>query len=224
MRILLVEDNPRLNELMTVGLRDAGYVVDRAHTADQFEGAALVAHYDLYIVDLGLPDSDGLRLINELRKRSDKTPILVVTARDGIDERVRGLDCGADDYLVKPFNQIEFLARARALMRRSPDIAPSRLSVGQVQLDIVTWELSCAGQAFELPRSQRRLLAVLMRRAGHLVPREVIEEHLSGLDQETSPNAVEQHVSRLRKVLSNVPAAIQIRTVRGLGYVLEARE
>jgi two-component system, OmpR family, response regulator len=222
MRFLLAEDNNRLNDLMTEGLRDAGHVVDQAYTVDEFKGATSVVSYDLYIVDLGLPDGDGLALIRDLRKRLDKTPILVVTARGAIDERIRGLDYGADDYMVKPFNRDEFLARVRALVRRPPEIAESIITAGEVELDTASGEARCFGQSFNLTPGERRLLTILMRRAGHLVPREVIAEGMSGLAQENTANAIEQQISRLRKALDEGRSALQIKTVRGLGYVLEA--
>ena len=221
MRLLLVEDSVRLQELLAESLRDAGYRLDIAGTVTEFLGSAAAVAYDLVIVDLGLPDGDGLTAIRELRSRGASMPILVITARANVDDRVAGLDSGADDYLIKPFNHAELLARVRALLRRPSEIRGPRLEAGTLILDETTGEASCQGRAIDLRPSERRLLALLMRRRGVVIPKSSIEEALSEFGRELSSNAIEALVSRLRKALTDAGTDVSVVTVRGVGYALK---
>ena len=221
MRLLLVEDSGRLQELLGETLRQAGYGLDLAGTvADMLECAASVP-YDLLIVDLGLPDGDGIDAINTLRNNGFNKPILIITARGSVDDRISGLDSGADDYLPKPFNHGELLARVRALLRRPGDLSGPVLRVGSVTVDEVAAEAHSGGKLLDLRLSERRLLVVLMRRAGAVVAKASIESALSEQGRELSSNAVEALVSRTRKVLVDSGSDVSIETVRGVGYVMK---
>src|SRR5262245_6474255 len=214
MRLLLIEDSARLRELLTESLRGADFPVDSVGTAAEARSAMAVVSYDLFIVDLGLPDDDGLSLIHELRSAGSTAPILVITARAGVGDRIAGLDGGADDYLVKPFHHLELLARIRALLRRPGDMRPPTIQIGRLVLNETTREVHADGHMLDLRASERRLLALLMRRAGSIVPKSTIEEHHSAFGHELSANAIEAYVSRLRKVLDDAPAGVSIATIR----------
>jgi DNA-binding response OmpR family regulator len=183
--------------------------------------AEAVINYDLFIIDLGLPDDDGISLIHEFRSAGCNTPILVITARAAIDDRIAGLDTGADDYLVKPFSHLELLARIRALLRRPRDMREPTMQIGRLVFNETTNEVCVDGETVPLRAGERRLLALLMRQAGHIVPKSRIEECFSEFGRELSVNAVEACVSRLRKALDETPAGIAIETVRGIGYALK---
>lgn len=221
MRLLLVEDSVRLRESIGETLRRGGYLLDGVGSIAEFRAASRQIAYGLFIVDLALPDGDGLELIRQLRSTNCPTPILVITARTAIEERVTGLDAGADDYLVKPFHQAEFLARIRALMRRPREIRSATMRAGGVTLDEATGDVRANGEILELRPRERRLLAVLLRRAGTTVPKSVIEAALSEFDRELSVNAIEVLVCRLRKALGEKQTSIVIETVRGIGYALK---
>lgn len=220
MRLLLIEDSTRLQELLGETLRDAGYRLDVGATVAELKNLAHSVAYDLVIVDLGLPDGDGLNGIRELRASGLSVPILVITARGNVEDRINGLDSGADDYLIKPFNHSELLARVRALLRRPAEIRGPRLEVGSLIFDEATGEAHCEGRSIDLRPSERRLLSLLMRRRGTVIPKTSIEEALSEFGRELSPNAVEALVSRLRKALADAECNVTLATVRGLGYVL----
>ena len=219
MRLLLVEDSLRLQELLADPLRRAGYGLDAVRTVAELLNSVAVVQYDLIIVDLGLPDGDGLSAIRSLRSMGHSTPILIITARGSIEDRVVGLDSGADDYLIKPFKHAELLARVRALLRRPSELQGPVFRYGEVELDEARGEITCSGKPIELRLSERRLLAMLLRRSGSVVPKSTIEDAL--LDGcELSANAVEVLVSRLRKALGEGSAGVTIETVRGIGYRL----
>jgi DNA-binding response OmpR family regulator len=221
MRLLLVEDSARLQESIGETLRRGGYLLDGVGTVAEFRAASRQIAYGLFIVDLALPDGDGLELIRELRSTDCAAPILVITARTAIDERVMGLESGADDYLVKPFHQAELLARVRALLRRPHDIRNATIQVGRLVLDETTGDVRANGDILELRPRERHLLAVLLRRAGATVPKSAIEAALSEFDRELSANAIEVLVCRLRKALAEQQTNIVIETVRGIGYTLK---
>jgi two-component system, OmpR family, response regulator len=221
MRLLLAEDSVRLQELLGDALNRAGYGLDAVGTVAELLNAAASIRYDLIIVDLGLPDGDGLDAIRTLRRSGLTVPILIITARGSIEQRVDGLDSGADDYLTKPFNHAELLARVRALMRRPSELQAPVLRVGNTELDEAAARVSCSGKPIELRLSERRLLAVLMRRSGSVVAKAVIEEALSEFGRELSANAVEALVSRVRKALGEAESGVAIETVRGVGYQLK---
>jgi two-component system, OmpR family, response regulator len=222
MHILLVEDNLRLQELIEQALRDAGYRVDLATTVAELLAAAASVPYDLLIVDLMLPDGDGLDAIRTLRARRSSVPILIMTARGSIDDRVRGLDAGADDYLIKPIHQAELLAHVRALLRRPAEVMGPILRTGNTEFDEAMAEVRCSGKPVRLRLRERRLLALLMRRSGFLVSKNMIEEALSEFGREISANAIEALISRIRRALSDARSGVIIETVRGVGYRLSA--
>jgi DNA-binding response OmpR family regulator len=221
MRILLAEDSPRLQELLAETLRAAGYGLDTVGTVADLLATAAAVTYDLMIVDLGLPDGDGLDAIRVLRTQGKATPILIITARGTIDQRVAGLDSGADDYMIKPFNNAELLARVRALLRRPADVSGPKISVGNTVLDDATGEFRCNENVLDLRPSERRLLTVMIRRAGTLVPKGVLETSLSEFRNDLSANAIEALVSRARKALTEAGSDAVIETVRGIGYLLK---
>ena len=221
MRLLLVEDSVRLQELLRDSVRDADYSLDIVGTAADARVAAASVQYALFIIDLGLPDADGLALIHDLRASGCSAPVLVITARARIEDRIAGLDSGADDYLVKPFSHLELLARIRALLRRPQFTREPVTQVGRIVLDETKREVCADGRLLDLRTGERRLLALLMRHAGHVVPKVVIEEQFSEFGREISGNAIEAHVSRLRKALDDTCSGVVIETIRGSGYALK---
>jgi two-component system response regulator TctD len=219
-RLLLAEDSERLQELLSESLKHAGYMLDVVGTAAELSSSVATAKYDLLIIDLGLPDGDGLSAIRDLRAMGTSLPILIITARGSIDDRIVGLDSGADDYLIKPFNHAELLARIRALLRRPSELQGPVLLRGKTEFDQLKDEVRCSGRPIQLRLSERRLLAALMRRSGAVVAKSAIEGTLSQFSRDLSPNAVEALISRLRKALSEAESGIVIETVRGVGYRL----
>ncbi|MGM9487635.1 response regulator [Ideonella sp. YS5] len=219
MRILLVEDD----ELIAAGVRDAlrraDYEVDRLAQGRQVADVVADGLHDLLILDLGLPDVDGLVLVRKLREAGAVLPILILTARDGLHDRVAGLHDGADDYLTKPFQLPELLARVHALLRRSRSAATSRLVIGPLQLNLATHEVLLDDAPPALTGREWHLLRLLAMEAPKVVPKRKLADSLSRWDKEVTDNAVEIYVSRLRAKLSK--AALQLRTVRGIGYRLE---
>ncbi len=220
MRLLLVEDSARLRGLLREAIETAGWRLDACGDAESGEAAARAVSYDLALVDLGLPDRDGIDLIRRLRSFGFRAPILILTARTDVDDRVTGLDAGADDYLVKPFNNAELLARCRALARRAPDVRPAVISVGRLTLDPATQVLAASGAPVTLAPRERMLAELLMRRAGRVVRKAALEEALSTFGSEVSTNAVELAVSRFRKALDGHDTGVVLDTVRGVGYLL----
>ncbi len=222
MRLLLVEDNSRLAGLVREGLDRQGFAVDWCETVEGAHAARQVCDYDLMLLDLGLPDADGLELIRAMRRAKDATPILILTARGGLDDRVAGLDAGADDYLVKPFQIPELAARCRALLRRPGATLGTTLSAGNILMNPAERTVIVAGCVMDAPPREAALLEHLLRRAGHVVPKPALESALYSMDAEVTANALEATVSRLRKRLTNATADVQIRTVHGVGYALFA--
>ena len=220
MRLLLAEDSERLQELLSESLKNAGYMLDVVATAAELLSSVAATKYDLLIIDLGLPDGDGLSAIRDLRATGMSVPILIITARGSIDDRIVGLDSGADDYLIKPFNHAELLARIRALLRRPSELQGPVLRRGKTEFDQAKDEVRCSGRPIQLRLSERRLLAVLMRRSGGVVAKSAIEGTLSQFSRDLSPNAVEALISRLRKALTDAESGIVIETLRGVGYRL----
>ncbi len=220
MRLLLVEDTSRLRELLVEAVHGAGWRVDAVSSVGEAEDAISAADYDLLLVDLGLPDGDGLGLIRDLRRKKLSAPILVLTARSTIDERIAGLDAGADDYLVKPFNHGEFLARCRALLRRSPTTLQPQLAAGRLLLDVSTGLVKSGESDVSLAPRERTVLEILMRDVGAVVNKRKLEHALSEFGDERSSNAVELAVSRLRKKLEGIETDVSLETVRGVGYLL----
>lgn len=222
MRLLLVEDNARLASLIREGLDRQGFAVDWCETIDGADHALKIGGYDLMLLDLGLPDGEGLDLVRRLRRRRDTMPILIVTARGGLDDRVLGLDAGADDYLVKPFQIPELAARCRALLRRPGASLGTELSAGNIILNSAERSVAVSGLSVDATPREVDLLECLLRRAGHVVAKSALESALYSMDAEVTPNALEACVSRLRKRLTAAEADVQIRTVHGVGYALFA--
>ncbi|NRG16705.1 response regulator transcription factor [Rhizobiales bacterium] len=220
MRILIVEDNATLAEGLTSVLRSSGYVVDAVGDGESAM-AALAAHsFDLVLLDLSLPDMDGLDILSDIRARGADCAVLVLTARGALDERIRGLDKGADDYMTKPFEVGEVEARIRALLRRLAGARDARLECGPLTFDLNARQAALNGTPLDLPARELNVLQILISRAEKVVSKTRIAERLSEFDEDISDNAVEQYVSRLRKRLE--PHGVRIRTARGLGYCLEA--
>jgi two-component system, OmpR family, response regulator len=222
MRILLVEDDQRLTSLMAPSLRSEGYAVDVATTVEDGEWMATEVPFDVIVLDVGLPDGDGIDLCGRLRANGVWAPILVLTARGDISERVRGLDAGADDYLAKPFSFDELVARLRALLRRGQPERPSVLAIGALHLDPATRQVSVDGRPLAIGGRALAILELLVRRAGQLVTREEIMEHVWDWAWEGTSNVIDVHVAAIRATLREVPGAPVIETVRGSGFLLRA--
>lgn len=220
MRLLLIEDTPRLRELLIESVHMAGWRIDALGTIAEGEAAVTTTTYDLLLIDLGLPDGDGLDLIRTLRARGVQAPVLALTARAAIDERIAGLDAGADDYLVKPFNHGEFLARCRALLRRAPSSAMPVLRAGRLVFDPASGALTCGKDDVPLTPRERTIVEILMRDAGRVVHKRKLENALSEFNDDMSSNAIELAISRLRKKLSACDYGAVLETIRGLGYLL----
>ena len=216
---MVVEDNAALAANVAAAFRAKGYAVDLVGDGEEADAALHQPDYDLVILDLGLPSLDGLEVLKRLRHRRSRVPVLVLTARDALRDRVEGLNLGADDYLPKPFALEELEARAGALIRRGVGGAPAVIEHGRLTLDTAGRQVRVDGEPVDLPRRELNLLEVLLARRGQVVPKEAILEKLFGMDEEVGLNAVEIYVHRLRKRLE--PAGVRIRTVRGLGYLLE---
>jgi len=224
MRILLVEDNLRLSTFVRRGLENEDFIVDGVGTVCDAEAAVDTAPYDAVILDLGLPDGDGLDLLKDLRAAGNSVPVLVLTARDDVDDRVRGLNAGADDYMLKPFAVEELTARLRALLRRPDGALGMSLTAGNVTFDTTAREVRVGNERIKISRREMGVLEQLMRRTGRVVPKDVLESKLYGFDEDVSSNSLEANVSRLRKRLSQVNASVSIHTLRGVGYLLSDGE
>ena len=219
MRVLIAEDDPVLSDGLTRSLRGAEYAVDCVASGDQADHILISQNYDLVILDLGLPKLDGYEVLKRLRRRGAKVPVLVLTARDALDDRVRGLDLGADDYLTKPFDLPELEARARALIRRGQAGGSSILEHGPLALDVSGRRATLNGSPLDLSARELGVLEVLMMRSGRVVNKDQLAGQLYGWEEEVGPNAIEVYIHRLRRKLES--AGVTIRTIRGLGYLLE---
>lgn len=220
MRILLVEDERQMAEALRSALERERYVVDhvsRLHTA---RDAAALAVFDLVLLDRTLPDGDGLTLVAELRESSPGLPIIVISARGDVSDRITGLDEGADDYLIKPFAIDEMLARIRAVRRRPPELAKDDIRAGRLVYDLSHEEARIGEDRLDLPRRELRVLAALMRRRGRTVLRESLEQAVFGFDDEVQSNTLDSHISRLRRKLTDAEAGVEIHAIRGVGYLL----
>jgi len=219
-RLLVIEDERRIAEILKNGLVRAGFAVDVVHLLADAQEALALTPYDAAILDLGLPDGDGIELLAEPRPAPNRIPILVLTARDAVEDRVCGLDAGADDYVVKPFAMTELIARTKALLRRPGGALGIMLQAGNVVLDTVGRDVRVGGVPLQLPRRECAVLEHLLRRQGRVVPKSVLEEKLYGIDEELESNAVPVHVHHLRRKLQEASATAEIHTVRGVGYLL----
>jgi two-component system, OmpR family, response regulator len=218
MRLLLVEDDAKLASAVCRGLRGEGYAVDHAADGEAALADAHVWDYDAVVLDLMLPRRDGFEVCRVLRERGDGVPILVLTARGNVDDRIRGLDAGADDYLAKPFDFGELLARLRALIRRGPSQRAPQLTIGELVVDPARHAVSCAGEPVELTAREFSVLEYLARRPGELVTRTELLDHVWDANHEGSTNVVDVYVGYVRRKLGRP----MIRTVRGAGFILDA--
>ncbi|MEJ5211392.1 MAG: response regulator transcription factor [Burkholderiales bacterium] len=216
MRVLLVEDDSLLGDGLQAGLAQHGFAVDWVRDGAAAEHALKATSYDAVVLDLGLPRLPGMEVLRRLRDRKDDVPVLILTARDQVDDRVRGLDAGADDYLVKPFDLAELAARLRALLRRRYGSAAPVLQVGALVLDPAAHRVEFAGREVAVSAREFALLQELMLHAGRVLSRAQLEERLYGWGEEVESNAIEVHVHHLRRKL----APEVIRTVRGVGYLM----
>jgi len=220
MRILIVEDDAALARSLVALLRGAGHAVDHVSSGEDALMVTQGEPYALVVLDVGLPGQDGFAVLQALRRRGERVPVLMLTARDALDDRVRGLDLGADDYLRKPFAPEEFEARIRALGRRRGGDPTPELSVGALLLNRSTAEARVGARLLDLRRREWAVLDALATRAGQIVTRETLQAEVFGFDEPVGPNAIEVNITRLRgKLLPNGP---NIRTVRGVGYLLDA--
>lgn len=216
MRILLVEDDPELGDGLTVGLRQAGFTVDWLADGQAADQALQGESFDLVVLDLGLPRLSGMDLLKQARQRGDDLPILILTARDAIGDKVAGLDAGADDYLVKPIDLDELSARIRALSRRRAGRAAPLLSHGQLTMDPATYRVTLAGQPVDLSSREFSLLQLLLENAGRVLTRSQLEQSLYGWQGEPDSNVLDVHIHHLRKKLGSD----LIRNLRGVGYTI----
>ncbi len=222
MRVLVVEDDPRLAALLARWLREKAWAVDLAATGDAAIYQAAITSYDVIILDVMLPKKTGLEVCAELRARGLRTPILMLTARDTIADRVAGLDTGADDYLTKPFELQELLARLRALLRRGPALTPSILTVADLVVDTSAQRAMRDGRDLALTTKEYALLEYLARHAGRVVPRAELSDHIWDENHDPTSNALEVYINRLRKKVDVTGARALIQTRRGAGYMLSA--
>jgi DNA-binding response OmpR family regulator len=223
MRVLLVEDQAELSELVTANLRRNGFAVDQAKLLEEAQAALAAMPYDLVLLDLRLPDGDGFNLIRELRRRKDYTPIIVLTARDRLNDRVEGLNLGADDYLVKPFAHDELLARMQAVLRRPREAREPKVALANITVGMETAEVSVADRLLMVPRRELAILRLLIRRAGRVVSRESLENAVYDDSREIESNALDAAISRLRKRLADAGAAVEVVGLRSAGYLIRAK-
>lgn len=223
MRILIVEDEKRIQDFLSRGLESAGYAVDVAADGNTAIDLVHSTEYDLIILDLMLPDMDGLSVLQKIRNRKVNPPVLILSARDAVDDRVKGLELGADDYLTKPFAFVELLARVRARLRRGQP-TPERLQVGDLSLDCIRRKVTRANENIELAPKEFSILEYLMRNRGRPLSRTMIVEHVWDMDYDGLTNIVDVYIRHLRSKIDDKFSVKMIHTVRGIGYMLDAPE
>ncbi len=219
MRILIVEDDAILADGLMRSMKEASYAADLVTNGEDADYVLIQQVHDLVILDLGLPRLNGFQVLQRMRERKSEIPVLILTARGTMDDRIKGLDLGADDYLAKPFDIRELEARVRALLRRVYSKSSDELCLGSLSLDMKGRRVTVGGNPLEIPSREMSILEILLRRAGSVVSKEQILEGLCNWDEDVSDNAIEVYIHRLRKKLVN--AGIVIRTVRGLGYLMD---
>lgn len=220
MRVLLVEDEPEMASALRAALTRHDMIVDHAPNLFEAEAIAALGSYDALVLDRQLPDGDGLTLIPKLRAHGNLVPVLVLTVRGDLADRVSGLDLGADDYLAKPFAFEEFLARLRALLRRPANLQSHVVRAGRLSFDFINREATIGNVVLDLTRREILVLEALLRRVGRMVPRSLLMEAVFSLDDEVQPNALDTQVSRLRRKLADADGGVTINGVRGVGYLL----
>jgi DNA-binding response OmpR family regulator len=218
--VLLIEDEPELADALRVVLARERYIVDHADRLATAREAAALATFDLVLLDRTLPDGEGLSLVPVLRAANPGVPIIVLSARGDVPDRIAGLDEGADDYLIKPFSIDEMLARIRALRRRPADLAGETIHAGALVFDLSNEEVVVDGLRLDLPRRELRVLAALLKRRGRTVLRESLEQAVFGFDNAVQSNTLDSHISRLRRKLADAGAGLEIHAIRGVGYLL----
>ena len=223
MRVLVIEDEKRIADFLSRGLESAGYAVDVANTGNSAVELVHATEYDLVILDLGLPDIDGLQVLEKIRNRKTVPPVLILSARDSVDDRVKGLEQGADDYLVKPFAFVELLARVRVLLRRGQP-TPEKLQVGDLALDCIRRKVTRASENIELAPKEFSILEYMMRNRGRPLSRTMIVEHVWDMDYDGLTNIVDVYIRHLRSKIDDRFPAKMIHTVRGIGYMLDVQE
>ena len=223
MRILVVEDEKRIADFLSRGLESGGYAVDVAGDGATALEMVHATEYDLIILDLGLPDMDGMAVLKKIRTRKTSPPVLILSARDAVDDRVKGLETGADDYLVKPFAYVELLARVRVLLRRGQP-TPERLQVGELSLDCIRRKVTRGGENIELAPKEFSILEYLMRNRGRPLSRTMIVEHVWDMDYDGLTNIVDVYIRHLRSKIDEKYSDKMIQTVRGIGYMLDSAE
>ncbi|WP_170327528.1 response regulator transcription factor [Ruegeria arenilitoris] len=222
MRIVIVEDNETLANAIAYRLRDRGHAADVLTDGDEADLYLQQEGADLIVLDINLPGQSGLEVLRSLRNRGDSVPVILLTARSETSDRVSGLDMGADDYLVKPFEMDELEARIRAMSRRKQLDYGSRETIGSLEFDRTARQVSANGQVLDVPRREMAVLECLLERRGRIVPKSQLTDYVYGVGADVEDSAVEPHVSRLRKRLQNL--GIRIKTARGLGYLLEVQK
>ncbi len=223
MRLLVVEDEKRIADFLSRGLESAGYAVDVVNTGMEAVDRVHSTEYDLVVLDLGLPDIDGLQVLEKIKNRKTASPVLILSARDSVEDRVRGLEQGADDYLVKPFAFVELLARVRVLLRRGQP-TPERLQVGDLSLDCIRRKVTRSNENIELAPKEFSILEYMMRNRGRPLSRTMIVEHVWDMDYDGLTNIVDVYIRHLRSKIDDKFQTRMIHTVRGIGYMLDTPE
>lgn len=221
MRVLIIEDSQELAGLIGNALKRAGMDVDIVGLADDARLANLAVQYAAIVLDLGLPDADGLVVLDQLRKRHDATPVVILSSRSALDDRVTGLDRGASDYMVKPFAMAELVARLRSIMRRPPPVQSHVLAMGNVSLDADSRRAVVEGKTLVVPAREAELLEVFLKRGERVLVHEVLDALVFGGAHDKSSNAVEVYVHRLRRLLADAGSDVEIHTIRGVGYLMK---
>lgn len=224
MRVLVIEDDPGVARFLQKGLREASYAVDLADNGVDGLHKAATGTYDVVVLDLMLPGIDGFSVLREVRSAEVRTPVICLTARDAVDDRVRGLDLGADDYLAKPFSFSELLARMRALLRRGRETQTNPIVVADLKVDILARSVYRGNRRIDLSPTEYGLLEYLARNGGHVLSRTMILEHVWDMNHDPMTNVVDVHINRLRKKIDNGYDHRLIHTIRGVGYVLRPGE